>query len=68
MLTQEDLFVFFENMAKELRDENIPIMNIYGAEEKFPGVLYRDEIRKLIEENKSDNEDEIEEQEPEVKN
>lgn len=68
MLTQEDLFVFFENMAKELRDENIPIMNIYGAEEKFPNVLYRDEIRAKIEEDRSDNEDEKEELLNDIKN
>lgn len=56
MITQEDLFIFFEKMAQELRDENIPILNNLGENEAFPNIKYRDEVR--AEENIQDDSDE----------
>lgn len=41
---QEDLYIFFENMSKELRDLNIPIFNRYGTYPNFPKLISKDDI------------------------
>ena len=62
MLSQEDIFFFLEDIAFEMRKQNIPILN--DIKYNFPRLMTRDEIRHLqslenydsAEENYSDEE------------
>ena len=53
MITQEDIYFFFENIAEEFRNENIPILNnlIYD----FKNYPTKDDLDTITEEE-SDNE------------
>ena len=48
MITQEEIYQFFENLAEEFRNENIPILNciIYD----FKDYPTREQLEKIIEE------------------
>ena len=52
MITQEQIEFFFYDLIKELRDNNIPILNNFC--EKFADYKYEDELR---EENYSTDEE-----------
>lgn len=53
MITQEDIYFFFENIAEEFRNENIPILNNLMYD--FKNYPTKDDLDTITEEE-SDNE------------
>lgn len=49
-VTQEDIYEFMSDMAQEMRDENLPIVNYIVHD--FPGLENADQIKSRKDKNK----------------
>lgn len=62
MITQEDIYFFFENIAEQFRNENIPILN--NIIHDFKNYPYRENLDTIDEQDETDNDEESYESEP----
>lgn len=58
MLCQEDIMEYFEFLAQETRENNMPVFNNFIHE--YPGFANKEELLKEIAEEDSESEDELE--------
>ena len=61
MITQEDIYFFFENIASEFRKNNIPILNCILHD--FKNYPYRENLERVHEQDEDEDEDEDEDSE-----
>lgn len=57
MITQEDIYFFFENIAEEFRNQNIPILN--NIMHDFKNYPYRENLEVIDEQEQSEDEEDL---------